>query len=327
MKKSLKAFMSGLIDYAGLFPPADLELDPAIRNYAGYRKGSDAWMLSRFILPASMLARLEPYGEEFFKKDAPFDFSVLGKETDTIADFVAELEQVTEVCRQFHKHHKHLVTTDILEVKLPKEAALCGDTDLILAVLDASAEQLAKSDTSPSHVFYEGFFEESWKKDIDVLTQALALHNEEKAGQANYTYAGFKIRCGGIEASMFPGTEQLSYALNCARRQNVALKGTAGLHHPVRHYNDSVQTKMHGFFNVFGGALLAYANDLNDEELAEILCEEDPEQFVFTDGTFTWKEFSITAEEIRELREVALISFGSCSFDEPREDLQKLKLL
>jgi len=319
--------MRGIIDYAGLFPPADLELDPAIRNYARYRRGDDNWMLSRFIIPANILERLEPYGEELFKEDAPFDFSVLGKGTDTISDFEAELEQVTEACRQFHNLHKQSVTTDILEVKLPKEAALSGDTDLICEVLDASAEHLAESDTSPACVFYESFFEESWKKDIDAVTEAIGLHNEKKAGQENYTYAGFKIRCGGVEASMFPDTEQLAYALGSARRHNVALKGTAGLHHPVRHYNDSVQTKMHGFFNVFGGALLAYANDLNEQELERILCEEDPDQFVFSDEGFSWKGFSISTEEIEQLREVALISFGSCSFDEPRDDLQKLKFL
>lgn len=319
--------MRGIIDYAGLFPPADLELDPAIRNYARYRRGDDNWMLSRFIIPASMLDRLEPYGEELFKEDAPFDFSVLGKGTDTIADFEIELEKVTEACRQFHHLHKQSVTTDILEIKLPKEAALSGDIDLICKVLDDSAEHLAESDTSPDYVFYESFFEESWKKDIDAVTEALGLHNEEKAGQENYTYGGFKIRCGGVEASMFPDTEQLAYALGSARRHNIALKGTAGLHHPVRHYNDSIQTKMHGFFNVFGGALLAYANDLNEQELERILCEEDAEQFVFNDENFSWKDFSISTEEIEQLREVALISFGSCSFDEPREDLQKLKLL
>ena len=33
MKESLRTFMNGLVDYAGLFPPADLPLDKAINEY------------------------------------------------------------------------------------------------------------------------------------------------------------------------------------------------------------------------------------------------------------------------------------------------------
>ena len=32
MKESLRTFMNGLIDYAGLFPPADLPLNEAIEE-------------------------------------------------------------------------------------------------------------------------------------------------------------------------------------------------------------------------------------------------------------------------------------------------------
>ena len=56
MNASLRALLSGVVDYAGLFPPAGLPLDQAIRNYARYRQGSDAWMLGRFVIPAARLA-------------------------------------------------------------------------------------------------------------------------------------------------------------------------------------------------------------------------------------------------------------------------------
>jgi hypothetical protein len=105
------------------------------------------------------------------------------------------------------------------------------------------------------------------------------------------------------------------------------MKCTAGLHHPIRHYADSVQTKMHGFFNVFGGAMLSYAHDLSDEQLMEVVREEDPEHFSFTSEGFQWKNFTVPVHEIAELRKSALVSFGSCSFDEPREDLEQLELL
>lgn len=327
MKKSLKAFMNGIIDYAGLFPPADLSLDPAIRNFARYRKGRDADMLSRFIIPAGMLADLEAYRDELFREGAPFAFSVLGNGTEMLTDFKDEIQSVMDHCVSFHNIHGNRVKTDMFEIKLSKEAALSGDAVLIQQGLDAAAGTAGASACTPSYIFYEGFFEESWKNDIKAVIEAISYHNASVSGTNNYKFGGFKLRCGGVEAHMFPSVEQVAFSINMAREYNVAMKCTAGLHHPVRQYDDSVQTKMHGFINVFGGAMLAYAHDLNDEELIEILNEEDPEQFSFTDEAFSWRDLSISTKDLEELRQVALISFGSCSFDEPLEDLKNLKLL
>lgn len=327
MKKSFKAFMSEIIDYAGLFPPANLSLDTSIQKYAAYRTNEKAWMLSRFIIPARRLSELEPYHEELFEDGEPFDFSVLGADTDTLSDFQEEIEQIMDSCRKFHQRHGDRVTTDILELKLPKEAALSEDKNLIRQVLGNAAEAAGSSSDTPRYIFYEGYFAESWKNDIPAILEAISAHNNETVSNGNYAYAGFKLRCGGVEAHMVPEVEKVAHSINAARNQNVPIKCTAGLHHPVRHYDDSVQARMHGFFNVFGGAMLAYAHDLNNEELGEILKEEDPENFSFTDHEFRWKELAVTKEEIEELREVAVISFGSCSFEEPVEDLQKLQLL
>lgn len=52
--------LDGLVDYAGLFPPAALDLPAAATEYERHRRGADAWMLGRFVLPASRLSELEP---------------------------------------------------------------------------------------------------------------------------------------------------------------------------------------------------------------------------------------------------------------------------
>lgn len=58
MFASVKTLLSGLIDYAGLFPPASLDLRTAVDNFERYRAGEFAWALGRFIMPASRLVEL-----------------------------------------------------------------------------------------------------------------------------------------------------------------------------------------------------------------------------------------------------------------------------
>ena len=320
--------MREIIDYAGLFPPARLPLDTAIRNYATYRTGTAPWMLSRFIIPASMLHELAPYEEELFNQQPPFNFSVLSKAAKTVAHYNEALETALEQCSTFCHEHAGLVTTEMLEVKLPKEAASSHDVDLLKQVMDETASKMSRAQEIPATIFYEGGLDESWKKNIEAILEAISLHNHTNTfNDKTYKFAAFKLRCGGVEASLFPSTEQVAFVLNKTREYNVALKCTAGLHHPVRHYAEEVKTKMHGFFNVFGAGLLGYAHDLSHTETEEILKEEDAEQFVFTDNAFRWKDYKIAAQDIRELRETALLSYGSCSFDDPREDLRKLNLL
>lgn len=326
MKTSLKTFMQEIIDYAGLFPPADLSLDTSIQNYSKYRKSEESWMLSRFIIPASRLQELEPYRKTLFQEGEAFSFSVLGKGTETVSDFKEHLKQLVAQLEVFHGMHGDRVTTDMLEIKLPKEAVFANDTELLIEIYNETAKVLDQSPLTPNYVFFEGYFEENWKKDIRLALEAMRSHNKNFDGN-NIQEMAFKLRCGGVKADMFPSVEEIAFTLNTARENNIALKGTAGLHHPVRHYADSVQTKMHGFFNVFGGAMLAYAHDLTEEELIEVLREEDPEHFIFKEDYFQWKKYRVSNDEMKWLRKTALISFGSCSFDEPREDLRKLELL
>jgi len=51
MTESLRVLLEHLIDYAGLFPPAALSMQDAVRNYARYRDGEYAWALGRFVVP------------------------------------------------------------------------------------------------------------------------------------------------------------------------------------------------------------------------------------------------------------------------------------
>lgn len=67
--KSIRVLLEGLIDYAGLFPPAALEMRAAVRNYASYRRGEHSWALGRFITPLARLDEFRIAAAEFAPKE------------------------------------------------------------------------------------------------------------------------------------------------------------------------------------------------------------------------------------------------------------------
>jgi hypothetical protein len=308
----LRALLAGLIDYAGLFPPASLPLDEAVTLYGRYQTEPESWMLSRFIIPAARLGQLSPGA-------ARMPLSVLGRSGEIEADFLDGLEaDLTAVTAALNQHDQ--LTADVYEVKLPALLFSQPDTAVIARfIAEVVARIMAVQPMTP-------FFEmplppthPGWQAGILALIAGLAL-----AGQGQGNRPGFKLRCGGVEATAFPSVGQVALAVDGCWRAAVPLKATAGLHHPLRHFNDSVQTKMHGFLNLFGGGILTAVNDLSAEQLAAILADEDSANFQFDDDSFRWRDFAANLAQIKQARQTLFISYGSCSFDEPREDLSHL---
>ena len=56
---SLRALLSNLIDYAGLYPPASLPLDQVSQNYERYLGARESWILNRLVLPAAKLPEVQ----------------------------------------------------------------------------------------------------------------------------------------------------------------------------------------------------------------------------------------------------------------------------
>ena len=61
---AVATLLHGLIDYAGLFPPASLAMSIAFANYAKYSRSEYNWILGRFILPVTRLGEFEKALEE-----------------------------------------------------------------------------------------------------------------------------------------------------------------------------------------------------------------------------------------------------------------------
>ena len=111
-----------------------------------------------------------------------------------------------------------------------------------------------------------------------------------------------KIRCGGERV---PTVDELAEFVRGCRQRGLPFKATAGLHHAVR------RDGAHGFLNVLAAAVF-------DEDA---LAEEDAEAFRITETAFLWRDRS--APPSRGL----FVSFGSCSFFEPVDELKALRLV
>lgn len=322
MSPALQALLNGVIDYAGLFPPASLELDPAIRNYARYRGEGDAWMLARFICPSARLAGLERYRDELFSQKPPFRFSVLGRGGESASGFLENLAGDVEAIRAFYTAHGRYVRVDGFEARLPGALLRSRDGKSAVDLLRASADTLTPVAAGGLACFYEP------PAGCDAgattyLAEAIAHFNRDYA----VSPAGIKLRTGGTEAAAIPACELVASAMAACRDAGIPMKFTAGLHHPIRHDNRELGAKMHGFLNVFVAGVLAHLYNLDAAALGAILADEDPTAFQFNDDYLLYRTHAVTPEDVEAARRRFVVSFGSCSFDEPREDLRGLGLL
>ena len=294
---SLRALLAHAIDYAGLFPPADLALAPALQNQSTYVRSPDEWMLGAFILPIGKFAEARTQLAQF-DADHPLQISALGLKAAKASVFRPALEKAEEAIKEFAGEHKKVVLIRQLEMPLPP-----GPVAKSLGVARATLGDLALK------IF--------WEAPADAAAKTI----EALSGSG----VGFKLRTGGVTADAFPTGAQIARALVTAARHRVPIKFTAGLHHPVLKFHHSVGTKMHGFLNVLGAGVLAAEHRWSQSQTEEMLADEEASSFVFEEEMFRWREWKISTAQITQRREL-VTSLGSCSFDEPRDDLRALGL-
>lgn len=294
--QSVRTLLAGIIDYAGLFPPSKVSMPEAVINYATYRTSNYNWMLGRFIVPAALLGEFLDSANDFISRDSkdPWRLSVLAGE-----DINETLRQIDD----FNHKNSSRVVCDTLEVRANSESKI-----------ENTARALPPNITA--------FFEIPLDERLPDLMTALAI-NGQKA----------KIRTGGVTADQFPSTRAIIRFLRTSLAANVPFKATAGLHHPVRCFSpltyeaNSPKGTMNGFLNLFLAAGFARAG-YKPIILEEVLEDEFEESFEFTDNGVAWHgDYFLNTWQLGFLREKSIVSFGSCSFDEPIADLQEIGLL
>jgi hypothetical protein len=251
---------------------------------------------------------------------------VLGTGGSNRDDFFNNLRADLQSIAEFTARHNANVVVDLLEVRLPADVvgpAALRPCEALLAQAVDLLEELGPR--SLATLFVESAVQSEWRQPVQGVIRALANLNEVKT-RPRALEGGFKLRCGPSEIAPPPTAEQVAFTLAACLSDRLPLKFTAGLHHPVHRFDTTSQTHQHGFLNVFVAATLGHACQLSEEQLRTIIEDEDPANFTFGDHALHWRDWSASVADITAARSKAAVSFGSCSFDEPRDDLRAMSL-
>jgi hypothetical protein len=299
-----RILLEGLVDYAGLFPPAALSMAEAVRRFAHYRAGGQGWMLGRFICPAGGLEPFALAADPFLPRDAgaiPWRLAVTGS-----GDVTADLAAIAAF------NERHRVGRDECSAEVDAYETRVTTKEAVHTLAAALPPTLT------------AYCELPLGDDLPALVAAVAA-------------AGLraKVRTGGVTADAIPPAEGVLALLRACRAHGVPCKATAGLHHvlggrhPLTEAADADTAEMYGFAPLFlTAALLDTPAGHQGDTARQLVLERRPEAFVATDEAITWRgphgDHVFSREALRRLRATQLISFGSCSFLEPAQETRAL---
>lgn len=282
--------LRGLFDDASLFPPASLKMTAAV---AAHAKHAAAWyspVCGPFVCAETRLGELRTVLQATGTMSIDLALVVTGgaAAVPDALDAVAADPRIR-----------------LRAVEVPATRAVTEDP---VEAVSAAAQAL---DNSPLAVAV-GYIEPPLAAltDPSVAGQVLAIID-------NRGYRP-KLRTGGTTAAAFPDEQTLAACLDALVGRRLPFKCTAGLHHAVRHTAADTGFEHHGFLNVIL-AVGAASHGANRAELAKLLAERDPVAVARQIGDLD----GMDADDIRYL----FTSFGTCSTEEPVQDLIALGLL
>lgn len=286
--------MAGLVDYAGLFPPAGRSMPDAVAEFASHLASAESWMLGRFVVPAERLQQLAA--------DAARHLTPATASWRLSAIVGDDVEDGARRIRAFNAAHGDGFVVDAAEAK---------------AATVERVQEVARALAAELDVYVE----------VPLASDPRLLLEAVKRGGVRA-----KIRTGGVTPDAFPpATAVARFLVRCAEL-GVPFKATAGLHHPLRGHQrltyepDAPCATMFGFLGVFVVAALASAG-ADEAEIVALLEERGVTSLTFSDDGVSWGARFVPLDQLTRARSTFALSFGSCSFREPVNDLRELGLL
>jgi hypothetical protein len=295
---SMRVLLRGIIDYAGLFPPASLGMPAAVAEYAEHRDGPDAWALGRFVLPAARLEEFDEAADAALPREGARSWALS-------ALLGSDLEEDIQRIEQFNARHGDARTGAVLVDTVELKSHTSRDVARASELLDRR---------------FDTYMEIPVADDPADLVAAISE-----------TTAKAKIRTGGVTPDAFPsGAQVVRFIARCIAHE-VAFKATAGLHHPWRdeyrltYAPDAPRGTMFGFLNVLLAVAALHAN-LSEAQAIALIEEHDAGAVRLDERGAQWCGHALPIETLERARD-SMVAFGSCSFREPVGDLRSLHLL
>ena len=296
---SLRALLDGIVDYAGLFAPASLDMTASVNNYARYLNHPQRWALGRFVLP---VARLDEFlNARGNAASEPWHLSGI-----ISANIVSDLAAVDEFNRKAPG-----AVMDSVEVR----ACNLEEIDLIRLHQPPGASvlyEIAPERADEMLPIVHGIGGCAKLRTGGVVAEAFPQVEP---------VAEFIARCAEL-AVPFKATAGLHHPLRSVR--------------PLTYEPDAPEAWMHGFLNLFAAAAIAWCGvgagaAVQRPALATCLADPERANWHFDEDALLWtgdeEPMRIDINALRLTRSRLALSFGSCSFEEPIHDLCELDLL
>ncbi|WP_427884698.1 hypothetical protein ACQHIV_21130 [Kribbella sp. GL6] len=265
-----------LVDDASMFPPGNLPLEEAVAAHHSHLQSAHADLVGTFVCTDDNLMKVAAAAS------TPLRVSVV------VSGGAGGIEPVV----RWGDRSKDVVVAGV-EVRLRDEDDLSRNALRVVRACDDCLDEEA--------AYVEIGMEGAWERALDVVADA-GYHA--------------KLRTGGLDAHLFPSSQQVAAFITACLDREVPFKCTAGLHNAVRHTADGFEHQ--GFLNV----LLATRASLDGaprDELVQLLDSRDGDAL------------AARARELSEDQAAGtrrwFTSYGSCSIEEPVTDLKSLGLM
>jgi hypothetical protein len=283
--------LTGLVDDAAIFPPAEATMTDALRGHGEHRGAWYAPLVGGFVCSDTRLPDLQ--------------------------------NALDATSTQQDRLYVNLTISGGAGAVEPALTWLGRDQRLALSAVEVALRD--EDDLARNAVRMTTVLAGSLPDDVPAYVEMPRLHGAD--APAGWTGAldelaaagvRLKYRTGGLDAGAFPSCAELAALVGAALDREVEFKLTAGLHHAVCHTDPETGFEHHGFLNVLL-ATRACLDGATADEVAGRLNLRDPE-------AVAGQVADMGAAGVASTRRW-FTSFGTCSVSEPVDDLVRLGLI
>ena len=283
MITAIRALLEGIVDYAGLFPPAALDVLTAARNYKSYRDAGDRWMLGRFVVGVAKLPELRSTIAGIRGKDDAWPVSVVAPDAAAATSVLRAVDDANVRIESVEVRANAVADITLISRAAPKTREVYVEVPVDVTtpgLLDAIASLKLRAKIRTGGVSADAF---PAAQDIAAFIRACLDRNVP-----------------------FKATAGLHHPLRGSYR--------------LTYDGSSPSGDMYGYLNVFLAAAFL-RQGISEREAVELLVESDPAAIIVEEQAIRWRDRSVDVEAIKAVRARAATSFGSCSFREPVDEL------